>query len=89
MKDISTSDSTSNNNIIIGNLKTNKINDVKGTDTSNPNPNPNPKLSHATNNLIVGDNNTLTGNSTVVVGLSNNATGISYGGVMVIYRFMV
>ncbi|HHF0165397.1 trimeric autotransporter adhesin [Haemophilus influenzae] len=87
MKDISTSDSTSNNNIIIGNLKTNKINDVKGTDTSNPNPNP--KLSHATNNLIVGDNNTLTGNSTVVVGLSNNATGISYGGVMVIYRFMV
>lgn len=76
MKDISTSDSTSN--IIIGNLKTNKINDVKGTDTSNPNPNP--KLSHATNNLIVGDNNTLTGNSTVVVGLSNTVTGESYGG---------
>lgn len=35
-----------NNNIIIGNLKTNTINGVKGTDTSNSNPNP--KLSHAT-----------------------------------------
>ncbi|EFA27618.1 cytochrome oxidase, subunit I, partial [Haemophilus influenzae HK1212] len=60
------------------NLNTNTINGVKGTDTSNPNPNP--KLSHATNNLIVGDRNTLTGNSTVVVGLGNNATGVSYGG---------
>ncbi|HHF2619437.1 TPA: adhesin, partial [Haemophilus influenzae] len=73
MKDISTSESTSNNNIIIGNLETNKINDVKGTDTSNP------KLSHATNNLIVGNNNELTGNSTVVVGLSNTVTGKDYG----------
>ncbi|HHW5008694.1 TPA: hypothetical protein ACU4BU_000995 [Haemophilus influenzae] len=73
MKDISTSESTSNNNIIIGNLETNKINDVKGTDTSNP------KLSNATNNLIVGNNNELTGNSTVVVGLSNTVTGKDYG----------
>lgn len=73
MKDISTSESTSNNNIIIGNLETNKINDVKGTDTSNP------KLSHATNNLIVGNNNELTGNSTVVIGLSNTVTGKDYG----------
>ena len=78
MKDISTSENTSSNNIIIGNLETNKINDVKGTDTSNSNSNS--KLSHATNNLIVGDRNTLTGNSTIVVGLSNTVTGENYGG---------
>ncbi|QEQ63076.1 adhesin [Haemophilus influenzae biotype aegyptius] len=74
MKDISTSEDTSN--IIIGNLNTNTINGVNGTDTSNPNS----KLSDATNNLIVGNNNKLTGNSTVVVGLSNTVTGESYGG---------
>ncbi|PRI42748.1 hypothetical protein BV195_01409 [Haemophilus influenzae] len=57
-----TSNEKSNKNIIIGNLITNSINGVKATDTSTD------KLSHSTNNLIVGDNDTIMGSRIVTCG---------------------